>query len=187
MRNLCFTVFIFLLSLKSVGQKVNVEIVTKNNDTIKDCKIEGNYSFQNLMIMEFQNKLTVYNTANKKKQYLPSEVKSFSFINIDKRVEFVSIEDNIFGLLLYSNKLKLFKVIQPGYAKVNFFVVQRPNNGKTSYMEAMGLSRLVSKKVITREINDCPVTLEKVENRTLKINGVEGVIELIKSYELDCF
>jgi hypothetical protein len=54
-------------------------------------------------------------------------------------------------------------------------------------MEAMGLSRLISKKVITREITDCPTILEKVENKILKINGEEGVIELIKTYESDCF
>ncbi|MBF4466406.1 hypothetical protein [Flavobacterium sp. LC2016-12] len=187
MRHFCILFFIFLSAFKSIAQKVNIQIITKNNDTIKDYKIDANYSFENTMVLDLENKLKVYDTNDKKKEFLPNELKSFNFMNADKHVEFISIEDKVFGLLMYSNKLKLLKVIKPGYTKVNFYVVIRPNNGKISYMEAMGLSRLISKKVITREISDCPVILEKVENKTLKINGEEGVIELVKTYESDCF
>ncbi|MEL1255372.1 hypothetical protein AAEO57_16395 [Flavobacterium sp. DGU38] len=187
MRNFCLILFVILSSFDSIAQKVNIEIITKNNDTIKDYKINADYSFDNSMILDLQSKLKVYDSAGKKKEFLPNELKSFSFMNAGKRVEFISIENNVFGLLLYSNKLKLLKAIQAGYSKVNVFIVIRPNNGKISYMEAMGLSRLISKKVITREITDCPTILEKVENKVLKISGVEGVIELIKAYESDCF
>ena len=88
---------------------------------------------------------------------------------------------------MYSNKLQLLKVIKPGYTSINFYVIVRPNNGKISFMEAMGLGRLISKKVISREITDCTSVLEKVENKELKINGEIGVIELIKNYESSCF
>ncbi|WPO78512.1 hypothetical protein [Flavobacterium sp. KACC 22761] len=174
-------------SLKAICQTVEIKLVTKNNDTIKDYKIKGNYSFENNMILDLENELTVYDGAGKKKKFFPTELKSFSFMNNEKLVEFFNIEDKVFGLLLYTNKLRLLKVIKPGYTKVNFYVVERPNNGKVSFMEAMGLSRLISQKVIKREITDCPVILEKVDNKTLKINGEEGVIELVKSYESDCF
>jgi hypothetical protein len=187
MRHFYLLLFIFLLSFKSIAQKVNIQIITKNNDTIKDYKIDANYSFENSMVLDLENKLKVYDSNNKKKEFLPNELKSFSFMNADKHVEFISIQDQVFGLLMYSNKLKLLKAIKPGYTKVNVYIVLRPNNGKVSYMEAMGLSRLISKKVITREITDCPTILEKVENKILKINGEEGVIELIKTYESDCF
>jgi hypothetical protein len=187
MRHFCLVLFIFLSAFKSIAQKVNIQIITKNNDTIKNYKIKANYSFENSMVLDLENKLKVYDANDKKKEFLPNDIKSFNFMNGDKLVEFISIEDKVFGLLMYTNKLKLLKVIKPSYTKVNFYVVLRPNNGKTSYMEAMGLSRLISKKVITREISDCPIILEKVEKKTLKIQGEEGVIELIKNYESDCF
>lgn len=187
MKHFYLVLFIFLSAFKSIAQKVNIQIITKSNDTIKDYKIDGNYSSENLMVLDLENKLKVYDASNKKKEFLPTELKSFAFTNDGKLVDFITIEDKVFGLLLYSNKLKLFKVIKPGHTAVNFYVVERPNNGKISYMEAMGLSRLISKKVITREMSDCPVVLEKVEKKILKINGQEGVIELVKSYEADCF
>jgi hypothetical protein len=186
MRNL-FILFVILFPLLSIGQNVNIEIVTKENDTLKEYKTKGNYSFENTMVLKLEDKLTVYDAQGKKKEYLPADIKSFNFINNGKRVEFINIEDKVFGLLMYSNKLKLLKVIKGGYTTVNIYVIVRPNKGKVSFMEAMGLSRLISEKVINREITDCPVILEKVKNKTLKINGEEGVIELIKDYELNCY
>ncbi|MFB9107748.1 hypothetical protein [Flavobacterium gyeonganense] len=187
MNKLYFKIFIFLLSMQSIAQKVKIELITKNNDTIREYQIYSDYTFENSMVIDLQNKLVVYDAKDKKKEFLPSELKSFNFIRDNKRVEFINVEDKVFGFLMYSNKLKLVKAVSSGYTKVYFFIVIRPNNGKTSYMEAKGLSRLISKKVITREITDCPQILEKVENKTLKINGEEGVIELIKEYESDCF
>jgi hypothetical protein len=43
------------------------------------------------------------------------------------------------------------------------------------------------KKVISREITDCPNTINKVESKELKISGEEGVIELVKDYEMNLF
>ena len=54
-------------------------------------------------------------------------------------------------------------------------------------MEAMGLSRLISNKVVLREISDCPVTMNKIETDELKIKGEEGVVSLIKDYEENCY
>jgi hypothetical protein len=187
MKKLHYTLFLFFLVFKISGQNVQVDIITRQNDTIKDFRLKKDYLFENLMVLDLEKKLVVVNAKGEKREFLPNEVKSFSFTRENKRVEFIAIDDNLFGLLMYSNKLKLLKVIKPGYTTVNFYVIVRPNNGKTSFMEAMGLGRLISKKVISREITDCPIILEKVENKILKISGEEGVIELIKEYESNCF
>ena len=187
MKKIHYTLFLFFLAFKIFSQDVKLEIITKKNDTIKEYGLKSNYNFENSMVLDLQEKLVVFNEKGIKKEFSPSEVKSFSFTNDEKLVEFINLEDRLFGLLKYSNRLKLLKVIKPGYTSVNIYVIVRPNNGKISYMEAMGLGRLISKKVITREITDCPSILEKVENKVLKINGELGVIELIKDYESSCF
>ena len=187
MKKLHYTLFLFFLVFKISGQNVQVDIITRQNDTIKEFRLKKDYLFENLMVLDLEKKLVVVNAKGEKREFLPNEVKSFSFTRENKRVEFIAIDDNLFGLLMYSNKLKLLKVIKPGYTTVNFYVIVRPNNGKTSFMEAMGLGRLISKKVISREITDCPIILEKVENKILKISGEVGVIELIKEYESNCF
>lgn len=187
MKRLQYALFLFLLAFSSFSQNVPLEIITKQNDTIREFGLKSGYSFENSMVLDLQEKLVGINAKEEKKEFYPNEVKSFSFTNDGKLVEFINIEDKVFGLLLYSNKLKLLKIIKPGYTSVNFYVIVRPNNGKTSFMEAMGLSRLISKKVITREITDCPTIIEKVESKELKINGEAGVIELVKEYESSCF
>nr|WP_315148738.1 hypothetical protein [uncultured Flavobacterium sp.] len=187
MKKLYCTFFCFFLALEIFSQNVKLEIITKQNDTIREFGLKRSYSFENSMVLDLQEKLVVYNMQGEKKEFSSSEVKSFSFTNDGKIVEFINIEDRLFGLLMYSNRLRLLKVIKPGYTTVNIYVIVRPNNGKISFMEAMGLGRLISKKVITREITDCPSVLEKVENKELKINGEVGVIELIKDYESSCF
>jgi hypothetical protein len=187
MRKSNYTLFLFFLVFKISSQNVQVNIITKENDTLKEFRLKKDYLFETLMVLDLEKKLVVVNGKGEKREFFPNEVKSFSFTRENKRVEFIAIEDNLFGLLMYSNKLKLLKVIKPGYTSVNFYVIVRPNNGKKSFMEAMGLGRLISKKVISREITDCPSVLEKVENKILKISGEEGVIELIKDYESSCF
>ncbi|TDD77047.1 hypothetical protein [Flavobacterium caseinilyticum] len=187
MKKLHYTLFLFFLVFKISSQNVQVDIITNQNDTIKEFRLKKDYLLENLMVLDLEKKLFVVNGKGEKKEFFPNEVKSFSFTRENKRFEFIAIDDNVFGLLLYSNKLKLLKVIKPGYTTVNFYVIVRPNNGKKSFMEAMGLGRLISKKVISREITDCPSVLEKVENKILKISGEEGVIELIKEYESSCF
>ena len=187
MKKLYYTFFLLFLAFEIFSQNIELEIITKQHDTIKEFGLKESYSFENSMVLDLQEKLVVFNMQGKKKEFYPSEVKSFSFINDEKLVEFINIEDRLFGLLMYSNKLQLLKVIKPGYTSVNIYVIVRPNNGKISFLEAMGLGRLISKKVISREITDCPSVLEKVENKELKINGEIGVIELIKDYESSCF
>jgi hypothetical protein len=69
---------------------------------------------------------------------------------------------------MYSNKLKLVESDKTWLYQYKFYVVVRPNNGKTSFMKLMGLGRFIS-KVISREIIDCPIIL-KVENKMIKIS-----------------
>ena len=53
-------------------------------------------------------------------------------------------------------------------------------------MEAKGLSRLISKKEITKSMSDCKSTLQKVDDNTLSVKGETGVLELVKDYEMNC-
>jgi hypothetical protein len=50
------------------------------------------------MVLDFRKKLVVVN-AKVKKKFLPNELNLFSFIRENKRVDFIAIDDNLFGLL----------------------------------------------------------------------------------------
>lgn len=176
---------LLILGINAFSQVTNFKIVTKQNDTIKvDLKmtfltmVDLNYKLQEKLIFS-------YNGV--KRELLPVDVTSFSFDYNDKTYNYESIDNKLFGQPMYKNKLKLYRFIKPAYTPINFYIIVRPENAKTSYMEAMGLSRLISKKVINREIADCSATISKVESKELKINGEKGVIELIKDYENNCY
>ena len=183
------TIFIAIILVinNSYSQVTNLEIVTKQNDTLKNVELKMNFFSRVELNYKLQEKLVISDKDGNKKELLPSEVNSFSLKYDDKTYNYESLDNKIFAQPIYKNKLKLFRFIKSGYTSINFYIIVRPNNGKISYMEAMGLSRLISKKVINREITDCPVTINKVESKELKINGEEGVIELIKNYETNCY
>jgi hypothetical protein len=168
------------------AQVNNVQIITKDNDTLKNVTLKMSTAFKHEFLNNLQQKIIYLDKDKNKVELLPSQVKSFKMFFDGEYMDFESIEDKGFAKLLYSNKIKLYQFIKYGYTSIHIFIIKRPN-GKFSFMEAMGLSRLISKKVIKREITDCPKTLEKVENKELKIHGIEGVIELAVDYETNCF
>lgn len=172
---------------KSFSQVTDLEIIMKQNDTLKNVELKMNFFSKVELNYKLQEKLVISDNSGNKKELLPNDVSSFSFKHGDKTYNYESVENKIFAQPLYKNKLKLFRFIKSGYTSINFYIIERPNNGKISYMEATGLSKLISKKVISREITDCPITISKVENKELRINGEEGVIELIKDYEINCY
>jgi hypothetical protein len=172
---------------KSFSQITNVEIITKENDTLKNVELKINYFSQVELNYKLQEKLVIIDKNGSKKELLPSDVSSFSLKYQGNILNYENVENKGFALIMYSNKLKLLKYIKPNYSAVRIYIIKRPNNGKISYMEAMGLSKLISKKVITREITDCPSTINKVESKELAIQGESGVLELIKDYEASCF
>ncbi|MDI1315891.1 hypothetical protein [Flavobacterium sp.] len=176
--------FLFLLlAAQSYSQARITQIITKQNDTITDVILKNKYTFKNELFMNLQEKLIVVNMHGVKKEYLPNELYSFTLTYDNESFVYESIDDKLFGQLIYSDQLRLLKVNTRNFF---IFIFKRPKNGKTSYMEAKGLSRLISQNVISREMADCPDILKKVDDKTLKIHGVEGVIELIKYYEANC-
>lgn len=180
-------IFLFSLCLlsavKSNSQGRIIQIITKQNDTIVNVILKNKYTFKNELLMNLQEKLIVVNMHGVKKEYLPSELNSFTLTYDNESFLYESIDDKIFGQLIYSDKLSLFKVNTRNFL---VFIFKRPNEGKTSYMEAKGLSRLISQNVISREMADCPDLLKKVDDKILKVHGIDGVIELIKYYEANC-
>ncbi|WP_264566677.1 hypothetical protein [Flavobacterium sp. N3904] len=172
---------------KSFSQITNIEIITKENDTLKNVELKVNYLSKVELNYKLQEKLIVLDKNGNKKVLLPSDVSSFSLKYEDNILNYENVENEGFALVMYSNKLKLLRYIKPNYSAIRIYIIKRPNNGKVSYMEAMGLSRLISKKVIAREITDCPSTIYKVESKELAIQGEAGVLELIKDYEASCF
>ena len=168
------------------AQNVFGKIVTTQNDNLK-VKVITNKTSKIGFAQSIQTKIVVIGEDNLKKEYTPSEIKSIQVKLNNELIEFESVDDILFAELMYNNKLKLLKFIKKGYTSINIYIIKRPNSGKSSYMEAMGLSRLISNKVVLREISDCTVTMNKIETDELKIKGEEGVVSLIKDYEENCY
>lgn len=181
MKFLTFVLVIFAFC-KCFSQIENVEIITKKNDTIKSAKLKmGHISKTNLEVL-LQEKIVYLDKDGAKIKLLPTDVNSFSFTYDNELLRFENIQDRGFALEMYSNKLKLFKLITKAF---NVYIIKKPD-GKVIYMEAKGLSRLISKKEIDKEMSDCQSTLQKVEDKTLSVHGEKGVIELVKDYEMNC-
>lgn len=180
------TGFLLIGSSLCFSQMSQLEIVTKQNDTIKDIVFKRDDLTNPTKNYRFQDEIVYLNQKKETVKMLPSQVKSFSFKYSDEIVKYESREDKIFALVMYTNKFKVLRFQKRGYTPVDIYVVERPN-GKTSFLEAMGLSRRISLKVIKREFLDCPATIAKVEEDILKIQGEPGVLELIQDYEASCY
>ena len=186
MKKIILILCVMLSITQANAQNVFGKIVTTQNDTL-NVKVITNKTSKIGFAQSIQTKIVVIGEDNLKKEYTPSEIKSIQVKLNNELIEFESVDDILFAELMYNNKLKLLKFIKKGYTSINIYIIKRPNSGKTSYMEAMGLSRLISNKVVLREISDCPVTMNKIETDELKIKGEEGVVSLIKDYEENCY
>ena len=186
MKKIILILCVMLSITQANAQNVFGKIVTTQNDTLK-VKVITNKTSKIGFAQSIQTKIVVIGEDNLKKEYTPSEIKSIQVKLNNELIEFESVDDILFAELMYNNKLKLLKFIKKGYTSINIYIIKRPNSGKTSYMEAMGLSRLISNKVVLREISDCTVTMNKIETDELKIKGEEGVVSLIKDYEENCY
>lgn len=185
MKKLLICLFIVSSTLCS-SQISQLKIVTKQGDTIKNIAFKRRDLKDPTKNYKLQDEIVFLNQKLETVTMLPSEVKSFSFKFGDEVVTFESKFDKLFAFVMYSNKLKLLRFQKRGYTPVDIYVIERPN-GKTSYLEAMGLSRRISLKVIKRELPDCPTTIAKVENDILKIQGEPGILELVQDYETNCY
>lgn len=179
------SVFSFF-SFTGFAQDTFAKLVTTANDTL-NVKIKANQIFKSEFIFAIQEKIVVLNNDGTKTEYYPHQIKSFKVRYGDKMMEYESVDNKVFAELMYSNRLKLLRFIKPGYTSIHYYLIKKPNDGKTIYMEAMGLSRLISTKTVLREITDCPETARKIESDELKVKGEEGVINLVKDYEANCF
>ena len=184
MRKLLVSVCIIISNL-CISQISQLRIITKQNDTISGA-FKHRYIMNPAKSYEFQDEILVLNRKLETVKMLPSQVKSFSFKWGEEVVTYESRDEKIFALVMYSNKLKLLRFSKRGYTSVDIYVIERPN-GKISFLEAMGLSRRISLKVIKREMPDCPNTIENVKNDILKIQGEPGILELVKDYETNCY
>lgn len=178
-----FAFLLFFVFFNSFSQTQIVEIITKENDTIKKAELKNRYTLKNELIIGLQQKLVILDQNGAKKEYLPNELKSFTLIYENETIQYESIDDKVFGQLMYAGKLRLLKANTPAYW---VYIFKRPDNGRTSYMEGKGLSRRITLKVISREMADCPEVIKKVDDDILKVHGEEGVIELVKDYEVNC-
>ena len=185
MRKILIALFIIGTNL-SYTQISQLKIITKQNDTIKDIGFKRRDLGNPTKNYKLQDEIVYLNKKMETIKMLPSEVKSFSFKYGDETVTYESKDDKIFALVMYSNKIKLLRFQKRAYTPVDIYVIERPN-GKTSFLEAMGLSRRISLKVIKRELSDCPTTIEKVKNDILKIHGEPGILELVQDYEKNCY
>lgn len=182
MKRILLPLLSLLISSISYSQRAT-QIITKNNDTINAANVKNKYVFNSDLTMSLQEKLVAVDKFGVQKEYYPRDLKSFILNFNDKSIQYESVEDKFFAQLMYADKIRLLNV----NTRTNYiFIIERPNGGKTSYMEAMGLSRLISLKVITRELGDCPDIIQKVDDNKLKVHGMDGVIELAKYYEANC-
>lgn len=183
MKKILFPFLFALITIQGYSQPRLTYLVTKKNDTISRVSIKMNYIFQTDLMMKLQEKLVVEDIKGITTTYLPEDLKSFTLYSDGEKIQFESVDNRMFARLMYADKLKLLKV----NTRTNWiFILERPNDGRISYMEAMGLSRLISEKVITRELGECPDLIQKVNDRILKVNNQEGVVELAKYYEANC-
>lgn len=182
MKKLLTIAFIYAIVFQSHAQRIGY-VVTAKNDTISKLTLKTTGLFKASLLMKLQEKLIVENEKGIEKTYFPSDLKSFMLYYNGEKIQFESIDNKVFGVLMYENKIKLVSINTPNYY---IYAFTRPNNGKTSYMEGKGLSRRITLNVIKREMGDCPETIKKVEDDILKVHYEEGVIELVKDYEANC-
>jgi hypothetical protein len=178
-----FTLILFLLINNVFAQIRGAEIVTKQGDTLKNITLRMSEFSRITLVRQLQESIVYVDKGGNKKKLLPGDVSAFKVNYSGEVMKFENIEDRGFAQEMYSNKVKLFRVVNPS---VNIYIIKKPD-GKVSYMEAMGFSQLISEKVITREMSDCPETVKRVQDEILKVHGEKGVIELVKDYETTCF
>lgn len=182
-----------LMCFSSFGQTYYGELITIQNDTIKNIqiKIKGSTVFDHNRILTLQEKVKVIQNKTET-EYFPKDLKSFR-LNLDgKMYVFDSVDGSFFAQRLYVGRIKLYKFIRKTYLYPNtnifrYYLVRRPNGGVNSEWVAMGLSRLITKKEMLPSLTDCKISYDKIENDEIKINDEDVLVEFIKDYEKNCY
>ncbi|WP_343617702.1 hypothetical protein [Flavobacterium sp.] len=183
-------ILFFLLTFcnTSFSQKYFGQIVTTKNDTLSvEIKLDAS-SFNVNRLIYLQDKISVIENGVTK-TYLPKDLKSFK-IKLEKEVvPFESVDESSFAQILYSNKIKLYKVLNKISHShiIRLYIIKKANDNNYYKMPAMGLSRLITKDAMLPAIEDCKVSYEKIKNDEIKIKDEKILVEFIKDYEHNCF
>lgn len=119
---------------------------------------------------------------------MPKDLKSFK-IRLEKEIiPFESVDETAFAQILYSNKIKLYKVLNKISHShiIRIYVIKKADKNYVK-IPAMGLSRLITKNDMLPAIEDCKTSYDKINNDEIKIKDEEVLIEFIKDYETNCF
>ncbi|WP_125719683.1 hypothetical protein [Flavobacterium ustbae] len=182
------TFFLFSIYTTSSAQEYFSQIVTVKNDTL-DVKIKIDASSSNVnRLLYVQDKISVIHNGVTS-TYFPKDLKSFKIKLEKETVNFESVDDLSFAQVLYSNKVKLYKVLNKISHShiVRLYVIKKPNNSNYFKMPAMGLSRLITKDAMLPAIEDCKPSYDKIKNDEIKIKDEKILVEFVKDYESNCF
>ncbi|MFB9078908.1 hypothetical protein ACFFLS_10585 [Flavobacterium procerum] len=172
----------------TIGQNYKGEIVNIKNETLPVEIILDASSFNVNRLIKLQDKITVIQNGTKL-EYLPKDLKTFKIELEKETITFESVDEAIFAQGLYSNKVKLYKILKQishGHI-VRYYVIKKPNINNLAQMPAMGLSRLIKKDAMLPAIEDCKISYDKVKNDEIKIKDEKILIDFIKDYESNCF
>lgn len=169
------------------SQKYNGYVITVNNDTIK-TKIEftrGAFDVNRLRFL--QDKVVTYKD-NQKRIYLPYELLSFQ-IELDYQlITFDNIDDTTFGQRLYSNNVRLNKLVYvTGGTIFTYYMIKRPNSDIVNRFQALGLRNLVSKKTMLKEMWDCKISYDIIKNNEMRIKDEQALIDFVIDFEKNCY
>jgi hypothetical protein len=181
------TVAFLLLANVSLSQYKGT-LITQENDTIL-VKIKFDVSDYNVnRLMYLQDEIITFRN-NEKKIYVPAELKSFTIDINYKLITFDNINDTYFAERLYLNNVRLNKLVMQishGHT-IRYYIIKRPNQPIKKMIPALGLSNLITKKAMLKEIDDCKISYDKINNNEYKIKDEDYLIEFVKDFEKNCY
>ncbi|CAM2765220.1 hypothetical protein SAMN05444143_103229 [Flavobacterium succinicans] len=182
------TLFALSIFTISTAQNYKGEIVDLENKTSTVEIVFNASSFNVNRLINLQEKITVVQNGTQV-TYSPKNLKGFTIELEKETVKFESVDESIFAQTLYSNRIKLYKILRQisrGHI-VRIYGIKKPNITKIAEMPAMGLSRLITKKEMLPAIEDCKISYTKIENDEIKIKDELILVDFIKDYEKNCF
>lgn len=178
--------FIPLFSQNVPGAYTNNQNETKTVEVVKSTAI-----IKNNRLLDYQKEIAVWEDRVYKK-FTPKDIASFTVRDGDEELTFDSIDGMFFALRLYSGKATLHKYLRyiesfsnPGIVRV--YLIRKPGEAKMKQVEAMGLSRLITKKTMLSAFEDCPAAKSSIEKDEIKIKDEDKLVEFVKFYESNCF
>ncbi len=66
-------------------------------------------------------------------------------------------------------------------------MIKRPNSDIVNRFQALGLRNLVSKKTMLKEMWDCKISYDKIENNEMRIKDEQALIDFVIDFEKNCY